>query len=223
MSKKTFTIFSIFICPLFSIAQIKDLDYFLNNAIANSPLLNESRNNILIAGVDSALIVAANKYQITGNGNAYYAPIINNWGYDKVITNGQQLAALVVLNKQVYNKRNLSLQFADLQIQKDSLRINSLINEQDLKKNIIAQYITVYSDQLQINFNDELHSLLQKQEIILKKLTQQNVYRQVDYLSFLVTVQQQNLTRQQLEIQHKNDFSLLNYLAGIIDYNNRHT
>ena len=217
MSKKTFIIFSIFICPLFSIAQIKDLDYFLNNAIANSPLLNESRNNILIAGVDSALIVAANKYQITGNGNAYYAPIINNWGYDKVITNGQQLAALIVLNKQVYNKRNLSLQFADLQIQKDSLRINSLINEQDLKKNIIAQYITVYSDQLQINFNDELHSLLQKQEIILKKLTQQNLYRQVDYLSFLVTVQQQNLTRQQLEIQHKNDFSLLNYLAGIID------
>jgi outer membrane protein TolC len=217
MSKKTFIIFSIFICPLFSIAQIKDLDYFLNNAIANSPLLNESRNNILIAGVDSALIVAANKYQITGNGNAYYAPIINNWGYDKVITNGQQLAALIALNKQVYNKRNLSLQFADLQIQKDSLRINSLINEQDLKKNILAQYITVYGDQLQITFNDELHSLLQKQEIILKKLTQQNVYRQVDYLSFLVTIQQQNLTRQQLEVQHKNDFSLLNYLAGIID------
>ncbi|MEO6220836.1 MAG: TolC family protein [Ginsengibacter sp.] len=207
----------IFIYPLFSIAQIKDLDYFLNNAIANSPLLNENRNNILIAAVDSALIVAANKYQVTGNGNAYYAPIVNGWGYDKAITNGQQLSALVALNKQIYNKRNLSLAFADIQIQKDSLRINSLISEQDLKKNIIAQYITVYSDQLQVDFNDELHHLLQRQEIILKKLTQENVYRQVDYLSFLVTLQQQNLARQELEIQHKNDFSLLNYLAGIID------
>lgn len=217
MSKKTFSIFLIFACPALSFAQPKNLDYFLNNAITNSPLLNEFRNNILIAGVDSALIVAANKYQVTGNGNAYYAPIINGWGYDKAITNGQQLSALVALNKQIYNRRNLSLQFANLQIQKDSLRINSLISEQDLKKNIIAQYITVYSDQLQINFNDELYNLLQRQEIILKKLTQQNVYRQVDYLSFLVTVQQQNLTRQQLEIQHKNDFALLNYLAGIVD------
>jgi len=217
MSIMRFIFFFAFFIPFFSFAQSQNLDYFLNNAIANSPLLNESRNNILIAGVDSALIVAANKYQITGNGNAYYAPIINGWGYDKAITNGQQLSALIALNKQVYNKRNLSLAFADLQIQKDSLRINSVITEQDLKKSIIAQYITVYSDQLQISFNDELYNLLQRQEIILKKLTQQNVYRQVDYLSFLVTVQQQNLARQQLEIQHKNDFSLLNYLAGIID------
>jgi len=217
MNKKSFIIFLIFIYSKFSIAQNKDLDYFLNNAITNSPLLNEYRNNILIAGMDSALIVAANKYQITGNGNAYYAPSINGWGYDKVITNGQQLSALVAVNKQIYNRRNLSLAFADIQIQKDSLRINSLISEQDLKKNIVAQYITVYSDQLQISFNDELHNLLQRQETILKKLTQQNVYRQVDYLSFVVTMQQQNLARQQLEIQHKNDFSLLNYLAGIVD------
>src|SRR5215217_3040592 len=115
MCKRTFIIVLGFIYPLFSIAQYKDLDYFLTNAIANSPLLNESRNNILIAGVDSALIVAANKYQVSGNGNAYYAPIVNGWGYDKAITNGQQLSALIALNKQIYNKRNLSLQFADLQ------------------------------------------------------------------------------------------------------------
>ena len=217
MNQKIIIIFLVLVSPLILLSQSKDVDYFINNAVNNSPLLNQNRNNILIASVDSALIVAANRYQITGNGNAYYAPIVNGWGYDKAITNGQQLSALVSLNKQIYNKRNLSLQFADIQIQKDSLRISSAISQQDLKKGIIAQYITVYSDQLQIDFNDELHNLLQRQEVILKKLTRQNVYRQVDYLSFLVTVQQQNLTRQQLDIQRKNDFSLLNYLAGIVD------
>ena len=129
MSKKVFLIFSLFIFPIFLFAQSRDLDYFISNAINNSPVFNENNNNILIAGIDSALIVAANKYQVTGNGNAYYAPIINGWGYDKAITNGQQLAALVSLNKQIYNKRNLSLQFADLQIQKDSLRISSAISQ----------------------------------------------------------------------------------------------
>ena len=217
MNIKFIYLFLGFLIPVLSFAQPKDLDYFVNNAIANSPLLNENRNNILIAGVDSELIVAANRYQITGNGNAYYAPIVKGYGYDKAITNGQQLSALIALNKQIYNKRNLSLQFADIQLQKDSLRISSTISQQDLKRNIITQYIIVYSDQLQIKFNIELHNLLQRQEIILKKLTQQNVYRQVDYLSFLVTVQQQNLATQQLEVQHKNDFSVLNYLAGIFD------
>lgn len=217
MNKRSICFLLIFFIPLLSFAQSRNLDYFVNNAIENSPLLNENRNNILIAGIDSALLVAANRYQVTGSGNAYYAPIINGYGYDKAITNGQQLSALVALNKQIYNRRNLSLQFADIQLQKDSLQIGSAISQQDLKKNITAQYITVYSDQLQINFNNELYNLLQTQEIILKKLTQQNVYRQVDYLSFLVTVQQQNLVRKQLDIQQKNDYSLLNYLAGIID------
>jgi hypothetical protein len=70
---------------------------------------------------------------------------------------------------------------------------------------------------LQIDFNNELHNLLAREEIVLKKLTQKNVYKQVDYLSFLVTYQQQNLTEQQLEVQYKNDYATLNYLAGIFD------
>jgi hypothetical protein len=70
---KTRYIFLIFLLPAFSFCQQKDLDYFLNNAVTNSPLLNEYRNNILAAGIDSALIVAANKYQVTGNGIALYA------------------------------------------------------------------------------------------------------------------------------------------------------
>src|SRR5258706_13798113 len=105
MSKKTFIILLVCIQPVFSFEQPKDLDYFVNNAIVNSPLLNENYNNILIAGVDSALIVAANRYQVAGNGNAYVAPIINGWGYDKAITNGQQLSPLIGLNKKIYTKR----------------------------------------------------------------------------------------------------------------------
>ncbi|MEO6330560.1 MAG: TolC family protein [Ginsengibacter sp.] len=217
MNQKIWGILLIFICPVFLFSQAKNLDYFLNNAISNSPLLNEYRNNILTAGIDSELITAANRYQVTGNGNAYYAPIVKGYGYDKAITNGQQLSALIALNKQIYNKRNLSLQFADLQLQKDSIKITSAISTQDLKKNIVGQYILVYSDQLQMDFNKELSTLLNRQESILKILTQKNVYRQTDYLSFLITVQQQNLTRNQLEAQYKSDFSTLNYLAGIFD------
>ncbi|MEO6637024.1 MAG: TolC family protein, partial [Ginsengibacter sp.] len=70
---------------------------------------------------------------------------------------------------------------------------------------------------LQIDFNDEIISLLRNEDSILKRLTQKNVYRQVDYLAFLVTLQQQELTRSQLLVQYKSDYATLNYLAGIID------
>ena len=217
MNRTRFILLLIFFVPTLLFSQQKDLDYFLANAVTNSPLLNEYRNNILAAGVDSALIVAANKYQVTGNGTAYIAPIVNGFGYDKNITDGQHLVALVAVNKQIYNRRNLSLGFADIQLQKDSLSNAARISEQDLKKTIIGQYITTYGDQLQMDFNNQLLSLFQREEIILKKLTQQNVYKQVDYLSFLVTLQQQDLTRQQLSVQYKNDYAQLNYLAGIFD------
>jgi hypothetical protein len=217
MKKKHFIIFLCFIFPLFSIAQNKGLDYFVNKSLANNPRTTELQNLILSNGLDSQLIFAANKFQVTGSGNAYYATVFNGYGYDVAITNGQQLSALVALNKQIYNKRNLSLQYKNLQLQKDSLRITSAISKQDIKKAVVTQYITTYRDQLQLAFNDEVIRLLANEEILLKNLTQKNVYKQADYLSFVVTLQQQQLARNQLLIQYKNNYATLNYLAGIVD------
>ena len=217
MNKNQFLFLAFLLAPMVLFSQNKDLSFFVNNSINNSPQLYEYRNLILSNSIDSQLIVAANRYQVTGSGNAYYAPVFNGYGYDVAITNGQQLSALVALNKQIYNKRNLSLQFQNLQLQRDSLNVTSKITTQDIKKSIIAQYITTYGDQLQVDFNNEVITLLSNEESILKKLTQKNVYKQADYLSFIVTLQQQQLTRSQLLVQYKNDYATLNYLAGIID------
>ena len=217
MNKKILIIFLSFLVPLFTIGQTKSLDYFINQSLNNNPKFSELHNLILQNRIDSEVIVAGNKLQLTGNGNAYYAPVVDGYGYDGAITNGQQLSALVALNKHIYNKRNLSLQFKSLQLQNDSLNNSSAIFNQDLKKSIITQYITAYGDQLQLNLNDEIINLLSKEDQILKILTQKNVYNQSDYLSFLVTLQQQQLARNQLSVQYKNDYSTLNYLAGIVD------
>jgi len=58
---------------------------------------------------------------------------------------------------------------------------------------------------------------LHKEVGILKILTEKNIYRQTDYLTLLVVVQQQELSLKQLDIQFHNDYSTLNYLAGIVD------
>ena len=217
MRKKFLIIFLSFLVPLFSLGQNKNLDYFINQSLQNDPRLTDIQNLVLANRIDSELIVAANKFQVTGNGNAYYAPVIDGYGYDEVITNGQQFSVLAAVNKQINNKKNLNLQFKNLQLQNDSLINSSAITKQDIKKAIVIQYIATYGDQLQLEFNDQLIHLLSKEESILKSLTQKNVYKQSDYLSFLVTLQQQQLAKNQLLVQYKNDYASLNYLAGIID------
>jgi len=217
MNKNKFFIILFFLAPCFLFAQNKNLSFFINTAVNNSPQLYEYRNLILSNRIDSQLIIAGNRFQVSGNSNSYYAPVINGYGYDAAITNGQQLQALIGVTKQIYNKKNLEVQFQSLRLQRDSLNISSAITTQDIKKSVIAQYITTYGDQLQLDFNDEVIGLLSNEDSILKKLTQKNVYKQADYLSFLVTLQQQMLTRNQLAVQYKNDFATLNYLTGIVD------
>ena len=217
MTKKIFFIIVFFCQALVVKSQVKDLTYFLNSSSSNDPAYHELQNALLSNSLDSMVLVATTKNQITGNGNAYYAPVINGFGYDGAITNGQQVSAIVALNRLIYNKRNLSLQFKDLQLSGDSLRWSSAISIRDIKKNIISQYIIVYGDQLQLDFNEEVINQLTKEENVLKILTQKNVYRQADYLSFLVTLQQQRLTRNQALVQYKNDYATLNYLSGIVD------
>src|ERR1035438_3760176 len=203
--------------PELAVAQGKTLSWFVDSTLKNNPQLFEFQNLIQSNSIDSQLIVAANTFQINGNGNAYYSPVINGWGYDAAITNGQQLSALVSMDKQIYNKRNLHLQFRNLQLQSDSINITAAITRQDIKKAITTQYVTTYGDQLQIDFNNDIIALLSREESALKKLTQNNVYKQAEYLAFLVTLQQQELTRSQLIVQYQNDYATLNYLAGITD------
>jgi outer membrane protein TolC len=179
--------------------------------------LKDYQNQLQSTRYDSLLIRAVYKPQVTGNTINSYAPVIKGIGYDAAITNGANFSTLIGVNKQLSNKKLLNAQFQNIQLQNELLHNTSAISEQDLKKAIIAQYITTYGDLQQLNFNRAVTDLLSKEEGILKKLTEKNVYKQADYLTFLVTLQQQTLFAKQLTIQYQNDFATLNYLSGVSD------
>jgi outer membrane protein TolC len=201
----------------FALAQKNNLDYFINQALANSPFLKDYRSQILSFSLDSQIIRAGLKTQVNGISNNSYAPIIHGWGYDEVITNGQQISGLIQVSKAFFSNKTIASQVANLQIQSQSASNNIKITEQDLVKTITDQYIVTYGEQLQLDFNNEIIALLKKEDSLLKVLTQNNVYRQTDYLSFTVTLQQQMLNTSQLVIQYNFDYAGLNYLAGIVD------
>src|SRR4029077_8919931 len=198
-------------------AQEHNLDYYLSYAKSSSPLLKDYQNQILSNRADSEIIRATYRPQLNAISTDSYAPVINGYGYDNVITNGGQVSALVQANKSFVSKNNLVSQFKTIHLENESIGNTSAIAEKDLKKTITAQYISVYGDMTSLNFNKEILDLLQKEEAILKDLAQNNIYKQSDYLTFFVSLQQQQLAFRQSEIQFKNDYAMLNYLCGIVD------
>jgi len=198
-------------------AQQNTLDYYLSHAISNSPLIKEFQNQILSFKVDSQIVRASRRPQIVGSSNNMYAPIVNGIGYDEAITNIAQVSALLSVNKSILSKKTIEKQLSGFQIQSQSVSNNIRLSEQELKKAITDQYIITFGEQLQLQLNREIEELLRKEDTLLRRLTQNNIYRQTDYLAFQVTLQQQLLSTSELEIQFQFDFATLNYLAGLVD------
>ncbi|HEX4371666.1 MAG TPA: TolC family protein, partial [Puia sp.] len=191
----------------------------MNAALQNSPLLKDYNNQARSNLIDSLRIRASYKPQVAGNSTNTYYPVINGWGYDNVITNGTNISELVGVTQKLVSKQNLQNQYESIRLQNESLNVTGKISEQDLKKTITTQYITAFGTWQQLNFNNELLALLTKEEIILKQLAESGTYRQTDYLTFLVTVQQQQIQISQARQQYQNECATLNYLSGIADTN----
>ena len=213
-------LFSVIICVFTcsaALAQTNSLDHYLELAKANSPLLKDLRNQVASNQLDSLRLKAGFKPQVTATSGGLYAPTINGFGYSSAITNEHTLNGLIAVNQQIIGKNNVQSQLEAITLQSQTTLNTVKISEQDLKKAVTGQYITAYGSLQQMKFSQEIVDLLNKEEDALKKLTRANVYRQSDYLTFLVTLKQQQLQLSQARLQYKNDYATLNYLAGIAD------
>jgi outer membrane protein TolC len=209
-------IIGLFACSV-SLAQTRTLDHYIDLARNNSPLLKYLRNQVTSNQLDSLRIKAGYRPQVNATSGGLYAPTINGFGYSSAITNEHTLNGLVAVNQQIIGKNNVATQLEGITLQSSSTLNTLKISEQDLKKAVTAQYITTYGDQQQLNFSQEIVDLLRTEEQLFKKLTQNNVYHQSDYLTFLVTLKQQELQLSQARLQYKNDYATLNYLSGVAD------
>src|SRR4051812_23277930 len=131
-----------FLClSLHAFEQERNVDYFLSTATANSPLIKDYQNQVLLLSLDSQILRAALKPQVNGISNDSYAPVIGGWGYDNVITNGQQISGMISASKSFFTSKTFANQVLGLNIQGQQAINNSALAKQDLKKLIIDQYI----------------------------------------------------------------------------------
>ncbi|WP_344830932.1 TolC family protein [Chryseobacterium ginsenosidimutans] len=193
------------------------MSYFLETAKTNSPVLNDFNNQVISSRIDSLKLRSTYGFIVTGEGTAGYSPNIKGWGYDNALTNGQSLFAGVRIVKEFISRNNLTTRLAGINASISQILAQKNISLQTLNKQITDQYITTYASQQQYNVSKEIIYLLNQEDIILKKLTQAAVFKQTDYLTFKVTLQQNELTLQQQKADWQNNYALLNYLSGIVD------
>lgn len=195
----------------------KNLDFYIQSALKNSPLLKEYQNQVAFNRIDSMRMTAGLGFQVSAVSNNLYAPVIKGWGYDNAITNGTNVSAQVSVSKEITAVHSRQNKYEAISLQNQSTLNSGKISEQELKKNVSSLYISAFGSWKQFNFNSEMLELLNKEKGVLKKLTEAGGSKQTDYLSFMVTLQQQELQVERAKNQYQNDFAQLNYTCGIED------
>jgi hypothetical protein len=198
-------------------AQQQNLNYFMTRGLQNSPLLKENQNRLKSALIDSMRLSAGQGFQVNANSVNSYAPVIHGWGYDEVKTDLAQVSALVEISKEITGNSNLRNKYQAISLQNQSILNEGRLSEKELKKAIISQYIVTYGDQLYHLLNAEVLDVFRKEEQMLKKLTEQGIYKQTEYLSLFVNLRHQELITAQSDYVFKNNLESLNYLCGIFD------
>jgi len=196
-------------------AQNKDMEFFIQKAKKNSPLLYELGNKRIITELDSLKTRAAYNPIVSAASNAVFAPTYKGFGYDTAISNGQSLDASVTVSKQLIGNRNLKTRLTSYNLDKKSIENQTRLSAEILEKTVTEQYITTFLNQELLRLSDEMISFLQKEDKVLMKLTKSSNLKQTDYLNFKVTLQQNLFNNEQQRSQWMNNLSTLNYISGI--------
>jgi outer membrane protein TolC len=197
--------------------QSHNLDFYIQEGLHNSPLLNELRNQFSSSHSDSLLIDAGRKPLVEVKSQLLYSPFYNNFGYDEVITDGGNYMGVVGVSQNIFNKRELNNKYNAIDLQKKLANNSSRVTASELKKLITEQYLIALSVIKDYQFNKTFLELLVKENEIVKQFVKSGVYKQTDYLQLLVETQSQEIQTTQLKSQCKQDLSTLNRLCGLTD------
>ena len=198
-------------------AQTNDLNYYINHALENSPLCKEYGNQLIINRLDSLILKADYQPSLHFSTNNFWAPMVNDYGYDEAITHKGRNNALLTVRQTIIGQGNFKTRLDAYTLDNQSLQNAKSIEEQELKLAVAAQYITAYGILQEFLFNQEFIFLLETEATILKKLTEGAFYKQTDYLSFHIALKQQQLLADQQKAEYLNNLALLNYLCGLAD------
>jgi hypothetical protein len=229
-------IFSIIILlSINSAAQKPDLDYYIEIAKANSPLINRSKNESIIADLDLKQVQSIlSKPEINIESAVLFAPIISHdnnsnrfqfvsegadkySGYDLAATDGGQYQAVVSLRQSLFtgSKYQAYSDLTDISRRINENNITLTIHETD--QLVTYQYLLCMKSKLEVENNSLILKELNEQLLIIKKLVESGIYKHTDLMLLQIEYKNYEVEHNTLLADYRNNFYDLNLLCGIND------
>ena len=233
---KTFLIF-ISICSVspFVRAQTRDLEYYLDQAESNSPLLHQNANEKEVISLDMQQVRSIlSKPEIYLEGNIMFAPIVTHeeggarfelasdgatdyYGYDLAITDGGNYQAGVAILKPLLVGSVLKPYSERADISREINDNNRALTVHEIEQIVGHQYILCLKAKAEAEYNRDLLDRMDEQLAIMEKLVDQAVYKQTDRM--LMQIERNNFAEayQTSRAEYRNNIYDLNLICGIKD------
>ena len=216
-------------------AQQRDLNFYLEQARKNSPLINKNINENQIVKLDLKQISSVlSKPEINLVSGIILAPIISHdnntnrfelvsegatdyTGHDLAITDGGQFQALVSVKQPLLagSKYKVYANKADISGQINNNNIALTIHE--LEQIAGYQYILCIKSRKQADNSLSLLKDLDEQMKIMNKLVENAIYKQIDLMILQIEVQNYNAEYMMFESEYLTNLYDLNLICGISD------
>ncbi len=216
-------------------AQSRDLNYYLEQAKANSPLIHQNINDNKMVALDLKQVKAVlSRPEINLEGSVLFAPIIshdtnsnhlewiskgaNNYtGYDMAMTDGGQYQSVVSLKQPLFTGSILKTYSNKADIDRMVSDNRMALTTHELEKIISYQYLLCLKNKKSIGLNSQLLKELQNELLIMQKLVENAIYKQSDLLLMQIEFDNYKLNLETSQSNFRNDLFGLNALSGIRD------
>ncbi|HHH54293.1 MAG TPA: TolC family protein [Bacteroidetes bacterium] len=210
-----------------------NLDYFVNKALKNSPLLQKQNNENKILDLDIKLFEKIyNSPTVSLNANVIFAPIIstdnnntkfelasaganNYYGYDLGASNGGQYQALISVNQPLFTKKYLEAQKSKITILKEKYENQVVLTKLELKQAVTHQYILCIQSKKSIDNAIEINDILQTQIDEMKPLVNAGIFKYIDLKWIEIALKNNKVEQERLKIEYQSNVNALNLLCGV--------
>ena len=210
------------------------LNYYLEKALQNNVLHQDEHNQTTILNSQSQYLKNVYTHaQTLIEGNYLFVPIIstdngttsfewnaqsadNYYGYDLGVSNGN-LQCEVTWSKPLLGNIVYKTAEAQINIQKDILINEIKLNNHDLERNVIDQYILCLFDQNQLDLTDSITNILTTQLSYITKLAEAGQAKQSDIQLLIIEQYINNEKKVSYSQSYYNHLMELNALCCISD------
>lgn len=214
-------------------AQSHSLEFYLEQAKANSSLIHQNRNEKQLVRLDMEQIRKIySKPEVTVNATVLFAPIISRdggsgkfqlvtkdatdyTGYDLAATDGGQYQGVVSVNQGIFNGRKMDTYNSKAEIQQQIHDNNIQLTEHELENAVKHQYLLCLKSMRQAKNNLELAQEVGNQISIMKELVRNAIYKQSDLKLLEIARQNYEQFYETFYAEYRDNIYNLNLLCGI--------